>query len=241
MPSLQTDGYTIINDPDALPLIDTLSEQIRQLVGTTNGQLVGLLLGRHPVFEQAALLPSLLKVAEETLGPAFTLSQMVGSVKDRGTPAVPLHCDAAWFPDPQPVWDIALTACWALTDFTLAGGCTSVVPRSHHQRCFPRPEAAADLVPIECPRGSIILWNGRVWHASYPRTEPGQRVALHTSYARFGFAPLERYDHLDPVSDAVTSLLGRGSFLGSTTLTSPGIDGRLFIEAVSRTHGRPVV
>ena len=42
----------------------------------------------------------------------------------KAAPTLPVHADNNWLPAPFPEWETLLTACWALDEFTLAGGPT---------------------------------------------------------------------------------------------------------------------
>ena len=52
------------------------------------------------------------------------------------------------------------------------------------------------MVIMDCPAGSVAIWDGRVWHANAPKTTDGQRVVLHTSYQRMVVRPNEDLSHI---------------------------------------------
>jgi ectoine hydroxylase-related dioxygenase (phytanoyl-CoA dioxygenase family) len=149
------------------------------------------------------------------------LSQPIGSIRAQGAPALPLHADNNWIPAPFPAWDVMLTACLACDDFTRVGGATKVVPASNRHNRHPKAEEIAaekGAIAIECPAGSIALWNAAVWHGNYPREIEGDRVVLHMTYTRLSFRPVEDYRHLDDEWLAsrppeLATLLGRDDFL----------------------------
>ena len=66
---------------------------------------------------------------------------------------------------------------WMANDFTAENGATRVVPRSHLSGCQPDP-ARTDYgeIPIEAPAGSVLVWEGRTWHAA------GLNVSDHPRY-----------------------------------------------------------
>jgi ectoine hydroxylase-related dioxygenase (phytanoyl-CoA dioxygenase family) len=139
-----------------------------------------------------------------------------------------------------------VTACWVTDEFTREGGATLVIPGSHRTCSHPTREAAKTLegaVPIECKKGSLAIWNSRVWHSNYPRTEDGERVVLHMTYSRIGITPVEDYSHLDDgylegKPPELATLLGRNVFLGTTTATSGGTNGKLLQKTYETVHGR---
>jgi hypothetical protein len=237
---LKENGYTVILDAAPLEVTDALRTAILRLVLETEGKAAGrtaaLLLGRDPSFETAVLNPKLMVLAEYMCGQGALLSQLIGSVRPRGTGELILHADQNWTPAPFPDHNQLLTACWACDEFTQANGSTKVIPRSHLQRRHPTPaecETCAGAIPIECPKGSIAVWDGSVWHGNYPRSQPGERVVLHITYSRVALRPLEDYSHLtqaflDRNPPAMAALLGRNSAFGTTTVKSGGVDPGLF-------------
>ena len=112
-----------------------------------------------------------------------------------------------------------MTTCFALSDdCTLENGATCLVPGSHKLRRHPNAlEMAncADLVePVVAPRGSIVVWDGGVWHTAGVRRNPGSRVVMHLTYSRIAMAPLEDYSVVPDemvLGDRVREqILGRG-------------------------------
>jgi hypothetical protein len=55
----------------------------------------------------------------------------------------------------------------------------------------PGPNASFDRPP-----GSVVLWDGAVWHGNYPRTEPGERVVFHATYTRLAYRPVHDFSYL---------------------------------------------
>jgi hypothetical protein len=247
---LVDNGYTIIQDPVAHALTDRVREAILRLASeTADGPLVGrnagLLLGRDPVFAEAAVVPSLLALAEFVVGRGMLLSQLIGSVRRQGPSQLALHADNSWFPEPFPAWETMCTACWVTDEFSKEGGATLIIPGTHKHKRHPPAEVRKSLegaMPIVAPKGSLCLWDGSVWHGNYPREAPGERVVLHMTYSRIGLQPVEDYRHLDDAwladkSPALADLLGRRLFFGSTTETSGGTNPALLQNTYRLVHG----
>lgn len=246
---LVDDGYTVLQDPVAHALTDEVRAAILRCAqgteGRAKGYSAGMLLGREPVFAEAILVPRLLAMAEFLLGRGFILSQLVGSVRRKGPGSLGLHADNSWFPAPFPPWEIMCTACWVTDDFSLEGGATLVMPGTHKHRSHPPRELRQSLEgaqPIVAPKGSLALWNGNVWHGNYPRQIEGERVVLHLTYTRVGFAPVEDYRHLGDdwlqgKPPELATLLGRENFLGKSTIASGGAVGSLLQKTYHQVHG----
>jgi hypothetical protein len=246
---LVDDGYTVIQDPAAHALTDRVRAGIVECAqgteGRSKGYAAGLLLGRDPVFAEAVVVPKLLALVEYLLGRGFILSQLVGSVRKKGPGSLGLHADNSWFPAPFPPWEIMCTACWVTDDFTEEAGSTLVIPGTHKARAHPPRDVRKALEgakPIIAPKGSLALWNGNVWHGNYPRQIDGERVVLHMTYTRLGFAPVEDYRHLDDAwlegkPPELATLLGRDHFLGKTSIESGGAIGSLLAKTYQQVHG----
>ncbi len=222
---LAENGFTVLENAASAQLTERIRAAIircaDETVGPGKGRTASLLLGRDPVFEEALLLPELSTLMECLLGRGVLLSQLIGSIRGQGAPALPVHADNNWLPAPFPEWDVMLTACWACDDFTQAGGSTKVIPETHRHQRHPsrdKSKAAVGAVPIECSAGSIVIWNAAIWHGNYPRTIEGDRVVLHMTCTRLSFRPVEDYGHLDDEwltgkPPALATLLGRDDFL----------------------------
>ncbi len=54
---------------------------------------------------------------------------------------------------------------WTLTEFTSANGGTQLLPASHHSEAVPDSVFfERNSITLECPRGSLVLFNARVFH-----------------------------------------------------------------------------
>ena len=114
-----------------------------------------------------------------------------------------------------------LTACWACDDFTQEGGATLVVPGTLPLMRHPTDEESAAAVEgaiaMECPAGSVVLWDGRVWHGNWPRTIDGQRVVLHATYYRVLLRQGDNYSDeaeelIERYGTAMSQLLGEEDY-----------------------------
>lgn len=233
---LREEGYTIV--PEIAPgdftarLRDTCIRLARETQGPARGQSAALLLGRDPIFEEVVLNRKIRVLAEVMCGKGALLSQLIASIRAKGAPKLALHADQNWFPAPFPVHNQLFTMCWAMEEFTEAGGCTKVIPKSHLERRHPNLEetrAEPGAVPIECTAGSLVCWDGSIWHGNHPRTLEGERVVLHITFGRLALRPVENYDHLDEAwlegkPFPLRVMLGREDFLGSTTVERGSAD-----------------
>ena len=75
-------------------------------------------------------------------------------------------------------------------------------------------------IAVECPAGSVVLWDGNVWHSNYPRVIDGQRVVCHITYSRLMMRPVENYalakiELTELYGKRMAQLLGDDDFLDS--------------------------
>lgn len=219
---LATEGWTIIEDAVDPSFVARLRRTILAglpLNAAGGGGVEFMMLGKDPVYAEAVLHPKAMAMAEFSVGRGFLLGSLAASVRANGEPGLPLHADQDMFPAPFPDHNMMLTVCWVLDDFTQAGGATRVQPGSAQFRRHPTDAEGAnpDGFAMACPAGSLVLWDGRVWHGSFDRTTDGQRVVLHATYYRLLMRPGE--DYSDVADDLIAThgqpmsrLLGREDF-----------------------------
>jgi ectoine hydroxylase-related dioxygenase (phytanoyl-CoA dioxygenase family) len=227
---MREQGYTVLRDVAPIETTDRIRKVVLRLSQETQGRARGrsasLLLGRDPAFEEVVLNAKLQVLVEHMCGKGALLSQLIASIRPKGAPALALHADQNWTPAPFPDHNQLLTACWACDDFSEPGGATKVIPRSHLYRRHPSPteiEASEGAIAIECPKGSLPVWDGSVWHGNYPRRLDSERVVVHITFGRLALRTVENYDHLDEKwlegkPHELSVMLGREDFLGSTTI-----------------------
>lgn len=244
---IRDQGFTVLKDAAPIEFSDRMRETIQRLSQETEGRGKGysaaLLLGRDPIFDEAVLNPKIMAMVDFSVGEGALLSQLTSSIRPKGTPALPLHADQNWTPAPFPEHNQLITFCWAMDDFTEAGGATRVIPGTHVHRRHPsaeETEAAEGAVPIICPKGSIACWDGSIWHGNYGRSLEGERVVMHMTYSRIALRTVEDYSHLgddylEGKPAELRTLLGRDDFFGSTTVASGGANMKKFAVTSSRS------
>ena len=216
------DGYTVIEDAADPEFVDRLRAAILSDTPTDENGIGSrtMVLARDPAYAQAILNPKILALAEFSVGRGCLIGSLIATLHARGVPPLALHSDQQMFPEPYPEHNMMFTACWATDEFTRAGGCTRVVPGSQRHLRPPNPDEIADdedVIPIECPAGSVAVWDGRVWHGNHDRTLDGQRAVLHAAF-RLLMRPAEDYsDVADELvatyGKPMSTLLGREDYM----------------------------
>tara|TARA_B100000768_G_scaffold178358_1_gene193995 strand:- start:245 stop:1108 length:864 start_codon:yes stop_codon:yes gene_type:complete len=125
------------------------------------------------------------------------------------------HVDQAMVPPPWN-WQVPHIANmnWCLTDYTRENGGLAYVPGSHREQRFPEPGEALSLsVAVEAPMGSLLLFNGGLWHGSYRKTTPGLRVTMLGQHCRPYMLPLQ--DFKGRIDDKMFTASEDPEYLGS--------------------------
>lgn len=158
-------------------------------------QRVWMLINKGRVFRDLMLHPIVDALMGHLLGPDYLLSSLTANIASPGGEPMVLHTDQGYvgFWTPKP---LVANIAWMLDDFTEANGGTRLVPRSHldqgvTQRSssfvaqgetnFPKPE---DTIGAVGKSGSILCFDGRVWHGTGANTSDRQRHALLSYHCR---------------------------------------------------------
>ena len=198
---LSIDGYTVIRDAAPLSFFEELRESILNISRRIEGfrRFPTNLLNEGSVFERSVQLERLNTLYEFLLGPNFIVSQVSASVKRTTPKPFAIHADMNGYEQPFPGHSVIATSIFCCDDFTEEAGATRFVPGSHQLRRHPVDgEGESEAIAVNAPTGSIILWDGAMWHGNCPRTLAGERVVLHLTCNRQNVRPIESYRGIDP-------------------------------------------
>ncbi len=171
------------------------------------------LVNKDPVFEPCFTDPRVLACVAHVLG-EFRLSSLNSRAALPGQGQQRLHTD--WDEPVPPGGYQACNSVWLLDDFTAVNGATRVVPGSHRSGVVPRqvmPDPAAahpDEVLITGPAGSVVVFNGHLWHGGTRNRGDQPRRALHSYFTRRGNPQqLDQNEYLRPHTRARLSAAAR--------------------------------
>jgi hypothetical protein len=159
-----------------------------------------------PLFLPLVTQPICLRLARDFLGEQFQMTEIGCRWRKPGAPAGPIHVgvplDAlarAGLPAPNICFVVGFS--WILHDLTREMGTSFNLPFSHHAPRGPRPGVRyRNLVPMEAPAGSLLIYHGALWHNfAANTTKDKSRVGLMGGYFPFwmdpvaaGWQPLKR-------------------------------------------------
>ena len=150
--------------------------------------LVQQLCSQHRLFRDLAVNPVAVALMRHLIGRKATrFSSHNAFLKWHGQfgygPSLGLHADQSAVPLPWGRTAMTANTNWCLTDYTLAGGALAYVPGSHRFGTRPVfPQAVQQAVPVEAPKGSVIVFHGATWHGAFPRQTPGMRISVANYY-----------------------------------------------------------
>ena len=139
---------------------------------------------RGPEFDGLYIYRPLLAACCRIIGRPFKLSTMLARTLEPGAPAQPLHVDVERGADGWPLVGFILM----VDDFRAENGATRFVPGSHS---LPRGPGelmggAADAYEgqvLACgPAGSIIIFNGSVWHGHTANRSARRRRSIQGAF-----------------------------------------------------------
>ena len=142
-----------------------------------------------------------------------------------------LHQDDGLWPIPRPHPPFLCNALFAFDDFTRDNGATHLVPFSH---TWTKPvDQSVESIQIEMQSGSVVLWEGGVWHAGGANiTEDQERMGLFISHQVSYLRPQE-IQLLSVPADVVRTMPQKLQRLVGYHTFGLGVDGRDPIDVLA--------
>lgn len=222
--SLDCDGYIVLSsliDPDWLERLRTAFDRewekngSAQVVKVSGTRHIDKLVTRGEVFERVFTNSRILDVVWHVLQVPFRLAQMNGREPLPGYGQQGLHADWTARAKREPYRIV--TAIWLLDDFTTENGATRVVPGTHRLLHQP-PKSFADPASrhqeqemIVAPAGSVLLFNGHLWHSGTRNQTNQRRRVLQCSFVgrdevRFNAIKVDAAEHLSPAAGHILGM-----------------------------------
>ena len=148
--------------------------------GFATNRVYGLL-AKSPTEATLVTHPRVLAILDAMLLPGYLLSANLAINLLPGETAQDVHFDDTFYPVPRPRRPIGISTIWAIDDFTAANGATEVIPGSHRWGDGP-PPPDAELVTVEMPAGSVVVFAGTLFHRGGANTTDRPRLAITPQY-----------------------------------------------------------
>ncbi|ONI76185.1 hypothetical protein ALI144C_36540 [Actinosynnema sp. ALI-1.44] len=188
-----------------------------------DNQRVFSLLNKGIEFERIVANETVCGVMEHVLGYNFMLSSTHANVAGPSGPSMNLHADQTFARPPWPPYALVANSMWMLDDFTPDNGATRIVPGSHlfnRQPDYAAGEGDTETIPVCGPAGSVMVFDGRLWHQTgHNTTRSEYRRGILNYYCRGYvrqqqnfFAGLEP-EVLDRATPTMRRLLGWENYL----------------------------
>ena len=241
--AIDEQGYTlledVIDDDLRLRLLDDLQriERERHIVPAGNRfegshtTRVYNLLAHGPLWQDVPVHPRALPIVEGVLDRGCLISSVSSIAIAPGEVVQPIHADDQLHPIPRPHPPTVCNSMWALTDFTEANGATRIIPGSHRFDHSPEYLSEHETIGAEMSAGSILIWDGGLWHGGGANTTDSTRVGIAMNYCAGWIRQQENQQLGIPAAIAATfsprlrELCGYGMYrglMGHIDKQSPG-------------------
>lgn len=211
---LRDTGFVVIPGPATPGGIERLSAAYDDTVAIADAADVRVasstrvtdFVSRGPEFDGIYLFPPLLAACCLIIGQPFKLSGTRARTLEPGAPVEGLHVDVKPGADGWPI----VGSIMMVDAFDAENGATRFVPGSHLKLCDPsevmtnRTSAHEDEVLACGPAGSIIIFNGSVWHSHTANRSRRRRRSLQGH-----FIPRHARASVDHAVRASPEVLGR--------------------------------
>lgn len=192
--NIENDGYSIVEraiEPDFIDaLVDDLDRLEHELEivpaknrfeGTKTVRIYNLLI-YGKLYERIPVHENILPIVERVLDPGCLVSSLSSIAICGEEKPQPLHADDQLIPIPRPHVPLVCNTMWALTDFTADNGATRIVPGSHAWAELPDYFGTYDSKPAEMPKGSVMVYNGSMWHGGGANRTGARRIGIAMNY-----------------------------------------------------------
>jgi ectoine hydroxylase-related dioxygenase (phytanoyl-CoA dioxygenase family) len=165
-----------------------------------------LMLKYDPHFFAFMELPELLSVVDRTVSETAIMHLQNGfilpSFPKNETPSVFQNNFHQDFPRVLNGYLASVNVMFAIDAFSAENGATLAVPGTHQQ--IPAPDLAylaANAVAIECPAGSMFVFDSTLWHAAGANISGRDRLAINHQFTRSFFK--QQIDYVRALGDEV--------------------------------------
>lgn len=133
-------------------------------------------------------LPQVLSVIDSTVSNTAIMHLQNGfilpSLPPGQTPTIFQNTFHQDFPRVLNGYMASVNIMFAIDEFSTATGATVVIPGSHQTITRPADDAFKNAVAVECPAGSMVVFDSTLWHAAGANTSGHDRLAINHQFTR---------------------------------------------------------
>ena len=216
---LLTDGFAIVESvADREMLAETRARMyaVRDCIVREVGQerleragemgVLRLMMRFDPFFFRFVEMPEVLSIVDATISPTAILHLQNGFILPSHpvseNPRVFQNSYHQDFPRVLNGYLASINVMFAIDDFTRENGATWVVPRTQQTTALPSAETVTTAaIPLECPAGSMIVFDSTLWHAAGANTSGKDRLAINHQFTRSWIK--QQIDYVRAIGDDV--------------------------------------
>lgn len=199
---LRTDGYAVVESVLSDSFLETTREAMYRAqeaiwrdVGEERLSRAGelgvlrLMLKYEPHFFRFLEIPEVLAIVDGTVSNTAIMHLQNGfilpSLPAGQTPTIFQNTFHQDFPRVLNGYVASINIMFAIDEFSTATGATMVVPGTHQTTTPPTVEfLRANAVAMECPAGSMVVFDSTLWHAAGANTSGHDRLAINHQFTR---------------------------------------------------------
>lgn len=191
---IEEQGYTILEGVIEPDFVDAIHEDLHRLEedlgivpadnlfeGRKTVRIYNLLVYGE-LYEKIPVHENVLPLVERVLDSGCLVSSLSSIAICPEEDPQPLHADDQLIPIPRPHVPIVCNTMWAITDFTDANGATRIVPGSHKDAAAPGYGEDYETQAAAMPKGSVMVYNGSLWHGGGRNTTKERRIGVAMNY-----------------------------------------------------------
>ncbi len=196
---LDTQGFTVIHNLVDHDWLEEMRRTFDMLVEREGDQLaiehhkedtvtrIANLINKGTVWEKVWSHPLVLSACKHVFGGEFKISSLNAREAHANGGHQPLHAD---WKKPRPDFPKVhlVNSIWAIDDLSRENGAPRLIPATHLRAELPE-EALKDVedhhpdeIYLECPAGSVMIFNAHTWHGGTTNYAGTRRRVLHGLY-----------------------------------------------------------
>ena len=190
---LEIYGYTVIPPNKPINLLDSLASTFTEYLNVKGSDFVFGVLNERPESWEIATMWEVCEIAKYFLGNELRIGAVACKRLKSNANQLRIHSDGTEPLAEIPHFPFMINTMFCLSAYTKQSGAFCVIPFSHKSPLtkpevldlFNHTDIENDMVKplsVECPKGSVILWDSRLWHGHYPNKSFSPRLNLNISY-----------------------------------------------------------